>query len=345
MNKLVIHYCGGAGLNIAHAMAGKGLCKQGAGFCEIKPQYIDTSENNIRNLKRDDFWRVTSKNVATNQIDGSGGERKTNFAAISANLEEYLNQYGYLNKVIGEFHIVVFSAAGGTGSIVGPLLVTSLRKSDIPVVSIVIGDSSNGLSCKNTLNTIASLDGMAKRVAKKPYTVVYMNNYAANGSTASDREKSVNESIYTTLTTLSLFMSGDNDDIDTKDMINFVSPNEYSTIQISPALYSVNIFNNDKIENDPVAVNILGRTLTVPDQGYNMDLTLLHHKHGKISEPGVIDIIGEVTPMHILLSGECLNAEHKVLTNTVAEYEAIMNSITSTELSGAGDEEDGGMVL
>jgi len=344
-NRIIVHFCGGAGLNLAHVLETKGLYKQGSGFCEVIPRYIDTSESNIRKLKKDNFWRVSSKNVATNQIHGSGSERRTNFAVIGANLEEYLTTYGYMKKVIGEFHIVIFSASGGTGSILGPLLVTNLRKNDIPVVAIVIGDSSNGLSCKNTLNTIASLDAMAKRVAKKPFTIAYMNNFAVDGKTSLERENTVNESIYTMLTTLSLFMSGSNDDIDTKDMVNFVSPDEYSTIKIAPALYSISIFTNDKIVNDPTAVNLLGRTLTVADESHTMELTLLHHKHGTIAESNVIDVIGEVTPLHILLSGECLNAEHKTLTNTVAEYETIMNSITSTELLGAGEDDLDGMIL
>jgi len=160
-------------------------------------------------------------------------ERKTNVTAIMKSVEGYLDHNSYLGEVTGEYHVVVFSASGGSGSVIAPLLMANLRTRNIPTIAVTVGDSSNGLSCKNTLNTLATLDHMAKRMAKKPFSIYYLNNFAVDTNTAAARELTVNESIYNALSVFSLFLSGDNEDIDTKDMVNFLSPDNYSTITIA----------------------------------------------------------------------------------------------------------------
>jgi len=272
-------------------------------------------------------------------------ERKTNVTAIMKSVEGYLDHNSYLGEVTGEYHVVVFSASGGSGSVIAPLLMANLRTRNIPTIAVTVGDSSNGLSCKNTLNTLATLDHMAKRMAKKPFSIYYLNNFAVDTNTAAARELTVNESIYNALSVFSLFLSGDNEDIDTKDMVNFLSPDNYSTITIAPALYSINIFTNGNIKNDPNAVNLIGRTLTAVDESYDMDITLLQHKHGRVVMDNVTKVLGDITPIHLILAGECLKAEHKALTNTVEEYDNIMNSITSTDLGGTDDASDCGLIL
>jgi len=72
-NKMIIHYCGGAGLNIARFLSDKGLNNQGEGFCNIESKYLDTSGNNIADLPKESFWKVMTTNFNPNQIDGSGG--------------------------------------------------------------------------------------------------------------------------------------------------------------------------------------------------------------------------------------------------------------------------------
>jgi hypothetical protein len=345
MNKLIIHYCGGAGLNMARDMTVRGLHKQGKGFCEVINHFVDTSDNNIGDLDQEQFWKVTSDSFDNAAIDGSGGERRSNADAIMTSIGKYLDTHSYKAETVGEYHAIVFSGSGGSGSVCGSALIRYLRERDIPVIGIMIGDSGSGLSCKNTMNTIATIDHIAKNMVKKAVVMMYYNNYISPGEDYRSRELDVNTRIYNALTIMSVFLSGSNDDLDSKDMINFLSPDKYSSITIIPGLYCVNIYLNDNIDNDAKCVNLIGRTLCTSDTSSSATLTLLQSKMGKILEPNVSKVIGDITPIHMILAGECLTEEHKLLSNTVKEYDAIMQSLTNTDLAGSNDAEESGMIF
>jgi hypothetical protein len=344
-NTMIIHHCGGAGLNIARYLQGAGLANQGSGFCNVVSRFIDTSDNNLGDLPADTFWKVTSDSFDNSTIDGSGGERRTNVAAISSNILKYLDSVGYVNEVVGEYHVVIFSGSGGSGSVLAPLLISNLRKRDIPVLAIMVGDSSNGLSCRNTLNTMATMEQISKVVAGKPIGMLYYNNDAVDGTDASGKENNVNADIYRALTVMSVYLSGDNGDIDSKDMINFLSPDRYSTISIAPNLYTIRIHTGGPVKNNKGEINLIGRTLTLPDNKSAPDVVLLQHKYGTVSDPNVLEQVGDLLPIHMVLTADSLKDEHAMLTTTVNEYDIIMNSIKSSSLSGADEATDNGLVI
>lgn len=344
MNKLIIHYCGGAGINIGRSINNV-LDGLGEGFCSIVPRYIDSSANNIDAANRDSLWRIGSDAFVDAAIDGSGGERKTNIQAIMASVKCYLDENKHTASVTGEYHVVVFSASGGTGSVVGPILTSNLRSRGIPVLAIMIGDSSNGLFAKNTLNTIASLDNMAKRAINKPIVMMYHNNHAVDLKGVGNREATINEQIADDLTILSMFLSGKNEDIDTRDMINFLSPDNYETITIEPSLYAIEVHTKNEVRNNPTNINLIGRTLVTPTQDSDIGLTLLQHKYGLIVEPNAISKAGDSAPVHIILTGNHLVNEHAQLTATVEEYAALSKQIKTDDLHGAGTADDSGMVF
>ncbi len=344
MNKMIIHYCGGAGINVSKVI-NKELSELGDGFCTVDHHYLDTSTNNINGLDSKYLWKIDSNNFDNTGISGSGGERRENSSAIIASISEYLDNFHYTKEVIGEFHVVVFSGSGGTGSVISPVLISNLRTRNIPVLGIMIGDSSNGLNCKNTLNTIATLDHMAKVSLKKPIIVLYYNNHDTVGKDVISKESTVNRNIYDSLAIMSMFISGANEDIDTKDMVNFLSPDQYTTISIKPSLYTICIYTEGVVNNNTDCINILGRTLSKPKDTPNLNLTLLQHKYGTVTSENAVKIIGKITPIHIILTGNELVQEHIKLKNTVEEYESIMNSITTSTLDGVYEATDDGLIL
>ena len=345
MNKIIVHHCGGAGMNVGRYLLNVGFDAQGPGFCQVINHYVDTSDNNLGDLPTDNFWKVSSNSFDAGTIDGSGGERRTNAPVINASILKYLDTTGYVNEVVGEYHIVIFSGSGGTGSVAAPLLVSNLRKRDIPVLAIMIGDSSNGLSCRNTLNTMATMEHLSKVTVGKPIAMMYYNNDGIEGTDASAKEERVNEEIYKSLTILSAFLSGENGDIDSKDMINFLSPDRYSTITIAANLYTVSLHTGGPVKNNEGEINLIGRTLTLPDQKSAPDVVLLQHKYGVVTDPNALESIGDLLPIHMVLTADSLKEEHAMLTTTVNEYEIIMNSIATSSLSGADDVSDDGLVL
>jgi len=343
-NKLILHYVGGAGINISKDI-NTALSELGEGFCNVLPHYVDTSNNNIHGIDNPDLWRVKSTQFSGVDIDGSGGVRKTNAPAIADSIKEYLDHHNYKAPITGEFHIVLFSASGGTGSVASPLLICNLRERGIPVVGIMVGDSANGLSCENTLNTIATMDHMAKNTINKPVVMIYYNNHASVSVGRNKRESEVNKMIFNTLSILSLFLSGDNEDIDTKDMINFLCPELYTSLDIPASLYTINVYTGDTIDNDESVINLIGRTLTAVGQDSDVDVTLLQHKYGTVINPEAIRSSSDITPVHLILTGNHLVIEHQRLSTTAEEYSRIADAVKTIDLGGRGTADSSGMIL
>jgi len=342
MNEMYMHYCGGAGINIGRDI-NRNLTELGDGFCKITAKYLDTSGNNVS--ENEDLWKINTATFAGPAVSGSGGERRTNAGIINTSVSEYLDKNKLLVSVTGVFHIVVFSGSGGSGSVIGPILISKLRARGVPVLGVMVGDSSNGLCCKNTLNTISTLDHMAKVSVKKPITIIYYNNMAADGSTHLAKEAVVNNMCYNALAIMSMFLSGANEDIDTKDMTNFLAPDNYTSVTVPDSLYCITFHDNDNQKCNDGVINLIGRTLTAPGKNGDMKLTLLQHKYGKVISPNVIEKMSDTLPVHAVLVGNLLSSEHSRLTHTVSEYDAISAAIKTEDLCGTTEAGDDGLIF
>lgn len=332
---VIVHGCGGTGINTSESIFSK-IADLGDGFAKLDFRYIDTSRANIDKITpRGEFWMVKTKSFGKGEINGSGGERALNAKDSMENINEYLDTNKYTQRKTGEFHCVVFSASGGSGSSIGPMLIKALVTRDIPVFAVVVGDSSNGLSAKNTKNTLASLNAIAK-TSRKPITLVYVNNhsFAANGIGLKEAEKRADQVIFNTMTTISMFLSGLNEDLDYQDMAGIIDQSHYRTIQIDPGLFGLTVYSK-KINIPEGAIPTVGRTVTLPETDFDTTLTLLHHKKGYITSKNAIDIIKpENFPIHMLAYANFFKLEERNLDKIVQDYENIMASIRSEDISG-----------
>lgn len=100
----------------------------GDGFAAIDPAFIDTSRSNLTPEIPEE------KIYILDNTDGSGKVRRENHAQISSSIKHILQ-----SQQPGEFNIVVFSASGGSGSVLGPLIVSELLARGLPVVVLTAG--------------------------------------------------------------------------------------------------------------------------------------------------------------------------------------------------------------
>jgi len=346
-NKLRVIACGGSGINIAGNVV-ENVAVLGKGFCDVETTYIDTSRNNIDKIgyKGTDFWMVKTKDFAKDSIAGSGGERKTNSEDITENIKEFLNKHSFNKPATGEYTIVIGSASGGSGSVLSPVIIKSLMERGIPVIAVVIGDTSNGLSAINTLNTLTGLNNIASKIVKKPLSIVYLNNTAMGMANTHEAEAEANKRLFNTLGTLSMFLSGDNGDIDSQDMVNFVDQSNYKTINIKPGLYGLVTYSGE-VKLPEFAVPTVGRTLTTEGIAPTIDVTLLHHKTGVCLEDNAMDIYKGQFPIHTLSYANFLSIEAEHLKKVKAEYDNIMKSIqiNDIELEDDAEVDDNGLVF
>lgn len=335
-NTIIGHLCGGAGITGGNEIFTT-LSQLGEGFAHTKVHYLDTSRANIDKIEpQGDFWMIKTKTNSKMEITGSGAERKTHAVDIMANVNEYLDHTQYLKRNPEEFHCVIFSASGGTGGVCAPILIKGLLQKNIPVFAVIVGDSSDSLSTKNTINTLASLDGVA-RACNKPLTYLYVNNKVVmdtNNLNKQQAEAQVNKILTNMLTTISLFLSGDNEALDNQDMYGIIDQSHYSTITVAPGLYGLSL-HSKTIELPAESIPTVARSLSLPGTEFDIDMPLLHHKKGYVTNENAIKVSKETNfPMHMLACANYLRAEEVMLKKKDKEFEDIMNNISNINMTG-----------
>jgi hypothetical protein len=346
-NKINIMAAGGAGISVSDKVV-RMVEELGTGFADIETYYMDTTSNNIDTIKHDPerFWLVKSKSASKSSISGSGGERSTHAPDIEANVKEFMDKHNLLNKVTGEYNVVIFSGSGGSGNVIATYYIKNLLERDLNVIAVLIGDSSNGLNAINTINTIASLDSVAQ-ATNKPLSVMYVNNHAFAEKGMMQAEKMANNVIFQTLSALSLFLSGDNESLDYKDMEGIIDQSHYSTIETPPGLYGLCVFSKD-VEIPKGSVPTVARTLTLEKISPDINITLLHHKTGYVTDVQAVEMYKEQFPLHLVTFANFFVSEEETLHELSDNYYNVMDSIKNKAVKGASrsrSNSSGGLVF
>lgn len=339
---------GGAGIAIVSQVSEK-LSALGSGFSKIKVSYIDTSKNNIATVKGGEsrFFKIETKSHAKEEIVGSGGERKAHASDILIGVNEYLDQMGIKEAVTGEYYFVVFSASGGTGNMVGAFLIRSLLEMGIPVVAVIAGDSTCGLYAANTLDTIATLHNIVIKNSQT-LSVMYINNEAYMGNGHANAIKEANLSIFNSLSAMSLFLSGDNLDIDAQDMRNFIDQNNYSKINIPAGLYAINSFSKEVVIPDGCKATV-SRTLTTSTISPDLNIeNLQHSKVGRILDENALKIYNEYAPIHLISYANFFTKETARLKTYSTSMLNDLNNIEIDSIQGSDNsqlDDDTGIIF
>lgn len=345
-NKIIVHACGGTGIKVADKVVNN-VATLGDGFSDIVIRYVDTSKADISKIEHDPkaFWHIKSAEFGKDTLSGSGSERRHASKEISGDIKNYLNHFSIHEHGTGEYHLVIFSASGGSGGVIGSLIIKSLLAENMPVVSIVVGDSSNGLSAINTLNTLAGLNNIANK-AKKPLNIMYVNNkdFADNGILSGI--ENANKAIFSSLSVLSLFLSGDNEALDNQDLLNIIDQSNYKTINIQPGLYALSTFSG-KATLPQGAIPTVARTLTSAGISPDVGIQLLHHKSGIVRSENANKIFGKQYPLHLISSANLFGVESMNLKTVTDEYYDMMHKIEVQHVEGTteSDESDDGLVF
>lgn len=346
--KIIAHFCGGCASSISEAVVDP-ISTLGNGFSEIVFNYLDTSEANYRALKnpRGELFLVQNKDYGAKTMHGSGGERHTKIKEIVDNIPDYLNSRKYMKKEPDEYHMVVFSGSGGSGGPIGSLLLKELLKRNMPVFCVVVGDSSNVMYSINTLNTLASLNKFALDL-QKPLSVIYYNNsnFYIDGLGAA--RKAVNKQLFVTLSAMSLFLSGKNDDIDNQDIINFIDQSNYKTVEVKPGLYGLHVYTKD-INLPEGATPTNARILTAPDQDFGLKANIMHFKQGVVSDTSVFESIPvDQFPLYLVTYSNFFSIEEAALRPQTENGYNIVDNVVNNQVSGTSRsnvDEDTGLIL
>lgn len=198
-----IFSCGGAGVNIGqHFEQHRGASE--SAFAEIDVVYVDTSRSNLRTTINPDHCYMLDG------MDGSGKVRSENHQEIDGRIRAILQKF----KPVG-LNIVLSSASGGSGSVIGPLLTSELLGSESPTIVIAIGSADSRLDAENTLKTIKSYESIA-RMRKAPVVMSYVQNSKTNSRSEADA------SVIAMVMALCVLFSRENRELDSRDLFNFL---------------------------------------------------------------------------------------------------------------------------
>jgi hypothetical protein len=201
--RIKVYCCGGAGMNIG-GMLEKHRNQSEVAFADLEIEYIDTSKSNLRqHIDQSHCYLMEN-------LDGSGKLRTENHAEINDRVKAILQQFKP-----ADFNIVLHSAAGGSGSVIGPLLTRQMLLDDAQVVVLIIGSADTRLDAENTLKTIKSYENIAKTTSN-PVVMAYAQN-----SQEVSRE-SADSGMFDRIMSLAVLYSKENLELDSRDLYNWL---------------------------------------------------------------------------------------------------------------------------
>lgn len=227
MGKRVTHIyaCGGGAIKITADMVDY---VNVPGFSDTKISRLDTSDKNLTaNMSQSSVFVLKG-------ADGSGKQRDHNYKPVVAAMSKILAQHQP-----EDYNIVIFTGGGGSGSVIGPVLVGELLQRRAPVIALVIGTTGDETQAQNSVSTIKSLGGV-QQLHKRPVVFSYFEVNQHNS------QADVDQQVIGVLSGLLNLLDSDNTVIDNKDIINFL---DWTNVRKeTPAqLVALELYNGDEI--------------------------------------------------------------------------------------------------
>jgi hypothetical protein len=279
---LKVYAAGGAAINIIREVyRPEGQGKE-PGFANMEITFLDTSRSNMPKGSDKDFYLV--QGIGDVKVDGSGKVRGTNYDAAHMAIPEILHRHP-----AGDLNVIVHSASGGSGSILGPLLAQELLGQNKSVVVIMVGSTACIQEIKNTISTILSYQGISV-VKNRPVVAHYLEN--------GRRPMAENDnSVRMALLLLAAVWSGENHGLDSRDLHHFLDYQYVS--QHSVALAGLKIKADGKLD-EPEKGQAISSVVSIIRDGEDPDpgLVVGYHSFGRLSDAASL-AIKVPTPIHL----------------------------------------------
>lgn len=199
-------------------------------------------------------------------------------------------------------------------------------------MAVVVGSSESVITAQNTLNTLKSLDAIAKRV-EQPVSMFYEHNDQEN------KRADVDVQVRLAISTLTVLANRQNLEIDTKDIYNWA--NFSKTTSVEPQLAQLEIFTNSEDVNqvnDPISI----ASIYADDKVDTITAIPEYHAAGYLSEPS-----DQFEQLHYAISIDGIPDIVNNVAKTLDQYHAQRDSRAkqSSVLADNDDTTDDGLVL
>jgi hypothetical protein len=228
VTKVTIAACGGCGMNLGRIFAGE--------RDSVTLLNFDTSTTNGR--KGEQIY-------VFGEGAGSGSLRSENAREIERKITSLSKEEMGGD---GDVAVVIYSLAGGSGSVIGPLLTREYaRQFNMRVICVVVADSSSATGAKNTLNTLKTLTQISTNMDLY-IPLIMLSNDQPGGRSAADREAT------TILTDLIDLLTTPVYEVDRNDRMNWVNPSK--VVNTKPGLKLMHLVSDNSSTDASVVVGV-----------------------------------------------------------------------------------------
>lgn len=275
MNKIMLYAAGGAGINIASSL-NETLKTRKPGFAECKAVFLDTSKANLSSVEdKEQIYLFQG-------ADGAGKDRASVKTIVTEHIKDPLHKFKP-----GDINIVIHSVSGGSGSMIGPVLVNELLRRGVPTVVLAIGSSDSTKEIENTIESLKAYERISQ-AAKTPVVMRYFEN------TKDVSEGQVNQQVILLLLLLANFFSGELERLDTSDITNFLN---FTKVSPYPAMLAGMEIFAEKIDNMPALPIVSLLTVTDAKTSSSPDQVVSYQAVGIIPDDQV-NSLGMKLPLH-----------------------------------------------
>jgi hypothetical protein len=319
-----LYAAGGCGLNIGSRLE-EHRDRNETAFANLDIVYIDTSKSNLRkDIDQGHTYLIPD-------LDGSGKVRSENHAEISSHIRQILHKFKP-----ADLNIVLSSAAGGSGSVIAPLLASELLGSDQPTVVIAIGSADTRLDAENTLKTLKSYESIAK-LRKAPVSMMFVQNSRTVSRPQADA------AAVATVMALCVLFSRENRELDSKDLFHWLHFEKTTSFPVKLTSLTL-VENTTSIEG---LGNIISVATLAKDGETTTLATLPEYQCVGYVPADADDAIISRSPMHFVISDGVLGGVASQLQTLLDEQNAAQEARGKNKalLDSADQPTDTGLVL
>lgn len=249
LNPNITYYlCGGTGINI-----GKAIKAQARSNANKAATFVGLDSSGA-NSPGDAFpvEYITVASAGDQKARGSGKDKAANYEKAPAFVAAALAKHEP-----SSFNIIVCNTAGGTGSMLGTLVLRAIAKQNLPVFMMFISDFTSTAEMENAVGTLRSnANQVLPNQLNRPVCFIHEKN------TADKTRGEVNTRVVDRLDLVSLFFTEENEEMDYADSCNFLNYSYKGTVP--PAFSEVSFYDQNSYETfegkTPVAVASLFAT-------------------------------------------------------------------------------------
>lgn len=223
---VVLAGTGGCGINLTRPFANDArLSKVG---------FFDTSTTNSR---------VGEMVFLVTDGSGSGSHRAENAREIEKVIPQIDEQY----TGTGDVAIVCFSLSGGSGSVLGPLMLREYARKGMRVIAVCVADTSSVIASKNTYNTLKTLASIANNNNLVIPTILLSNDEAESRGRVDTQAMILMDSVIALLT-------AEVYEVDRNDRLNWVDSRK--AVGTGPGLRIIGVSGDDINLDDRIVLGL-----------------------------------------------------------------------------------------